>query len=209
MSHPRARANMLLVVIILTTIITLLLAMTMAPVNTATTRAKERELVYRGEHLAAGIRRYYGKFGRFPFDLEELIEQEPRFIRKLYPDPMTKDGEWTLVYLTTKDQTAIKGLNRALSRTLAAQTGQEEGSGNELNSENVQEQTDSLFTSTRRQITGLRSKSDKEGLLVRDDSSIYSDWLFSALPKPSLNLGDLTNALDAPPGASSSPGTKP
>lgn len=195
----RERGHMLLVAIILTTLLSLLLAMTIVPTNTASVRMKEQELVYRGTHLAQGIRRYYAKFGRFPFDLEELVDEEPRFVRQLYKDPMTEEGEWTLVYLTLKDADAVKGLNRALSRSLGAQLGLDPEGGEE-NSENVQNKPNNLFRSNRRQITGIRSQSDKEGLTVRDDSSIYSDWLFTALPQKTIGLSDISDAINRVPG---------
>ncbi|MCB1037579.1 MAG: hypothetical protein KDD47_27350, partial [Acidobacteria bacterium] len=36
--------------------------------------------------------------GRYPVRLEELYEVKPRSIRQLYPDPMTEDGTWGLIY---------------------------------------------------------------------------------------------------------------
>ena len=107
------RGHMLLAAIILVTIVSLVLAMTLQPVNTGKQRMLERELVYRGQHMAEGIRRFYNKYGRFPYELDELIDSEPRFVRKLYADPMTEEGEWTLVFLTPQDAQAVKTLNAA------------------------------------------------------------------------------------------------
>lgn len=189
------RGNMLLAAIVLVTIVTLILAMSMQPANTAKQRMLERELIYRGEHLAEGIRRFYNKYGRFPYELDELIDDDPRFVRKLYTDPMTEEGDWTLVYLTAQDTQAVKSLNAAQRRLTEAVTG--ESLPDEVNSENIDENPQaggsSLFNSRRQQITGLRSKSEVEGFMIRDDSSIHSDWLFTSLPKPKDDLGSLLN----------------
>lgn len=208
MSAARAysRGYMLLVAIVMVTVLSLVLAMTIIPVKTTATRMRERELVYRGEHIAAGIRRFYNKYGRFPYELDELIEQEPRFVRQVYKDPMAKDGHWTLVYLTALDQAAVTGLDRALGRAVAQVTGQEVET--EVNSENAAEQNpSSLFEPGRQQITGVRSSSDKEGLMMRDDSTLYSDWLFTALPKKKFGLEGLGQT--GLPTAPSEGGTQP
>ncbi len=190
--RTRARGYMLLVAIVMVTVLSLVLAMTLVPIKTTATRMRERELVYRGEHIAAGIRRFYNKYGRFPYELDELIDQEPRFVRQVYKDPMAADGHWTLVFLSATDQSAIAGLDRALGRAVSQVTGQEVET--EVNSENAAERNpSSLFEPGRQQITGIRSSSDKEGLMVRDESTLYSDWLFTALPKKKFGLEGLTS----------------
>lgn len=196
---------MLLVALVLITLLSLLMAMAIRPTNTQNQRLKEAELIYRGDHIAEGIKRFYGTYGRFPFSLEELVKEEPRFIRKLYKDPMTKDGEWTLVYLAATDLQAVQGLNAATRNLIEATTGEElpEGQGGEVNSETEAQQTgpglsqnpNSVFNIQRAQITGIRSKSEDQGFSVRDESQIYAEWLFTALPKPKddINLQDLLN----------------
>jgi len=57
-------------------------------------------LLFRGEQYAQAIRRFYLIHKRYPFALEELIESYPRCIRKLYPEPFSKNGEWGLIYLS-------------------------------------------------------------------------------------------------------------
>lgn len=166
MAHSTAngrRANILLVALVLTITLSLGIAMAIRPLRTQAQRIKEQQLVYRGEHIAEGIRRFYIKFRRFPFELDELVESDPRFIRQLYLDPMTEDGEWTLVYLSPLDSSRARSL---IPR--------------EENSENSE--TPNLSSRQTRQITGIRSKSNQVGLMLRNESQLYSDWLFSALP---------------------------
>lgn len=176
------RGQLLLVAIVLVTVISVSLATVIQPIHTTSLRQKEQLLIYRGEHIAAGIRKFYFEKGRFPFDLEELVDTKPRYIRKIYKDPMTQEGEWTLVYLQTGDQESINDLNALASRILFGEREEE------INSENVDEQEPGLrkprgvFSIRDRQITGVRSKSDAEGFAIRGETRIYAEWLFSALP---------------------------
>ncbi len=65
-------------------------------------RAKEAEMIWRGEQYARAVRLYYRKYGRFPQSFEDLTEPKGnlRFLRKAYADPMNrKDGTWRLIYV--------------------------------------------------------------------------------------------------------------
>jgi type II secretory pathway pseudopilin PulG len=61
-------------------------------------RDKEEELIFRGWQYAEAIRVFQQRQGRLPIRLDELIKVKPRSIRRLWKDPMTKDGEWGLVF---------------------------------------------------------------------------------------------------------------
>ena len=202
-SRPRPeRGHILLVVIVLVTLVTVMLSMSIRPTLTAGARMKERELLYRGKHMAEGIRRFYHKYGRFPFELEELLEQEPGFVRRIYADPMTVDGEWNLVYLVPEDRGSVQALSGGLARAVGA-SDEEENSENEKNEDQpgLNRSVDSAFRIRSRQITGIRSKSNEEGLRVHQDSRIYADWLFTALPRVEINLEDIIEG-GKPPGES-------
>jgi len=63
-------------------------------------REKEEELIFRGKQYVEAIRIYQVKNpGKFPASLEELVDPEERCIRKLYPDPMTENGEWRIILM--------------------------------------------------------------------------------------------------------------
>ena len=88
------------------TLVALLVAMTVASILMASVlelasaqaqREKEADLVFRGLQYAEGIRVFRRRFGRYPNSLKELIEVKPRSVRKLWKDPMTKDGEWGII----------------------------------------------------------------------------------------------------------------
>jgi type II secretory pathway pseudopilin PulG len=74
--------------------------------TTAQRREKERQLLFVGNQYQQAIGRYFeatpGPAKRFPPSLEALLK-DPRFpgtqryLRKLYPDPVTGSDEWGLV----------------------------------------------------------------------------------------------------------------
>lgn len=90
------------------TLVALLVGMTVASILIAAVlplasaqaqREREAELVFRGLQYAEGIRVFRRRFGRYPNSLKELLEVKPRSARKLWKDPMTKDGEWGIISL--------------------------------------------------------------------------------------------------------------
>jgi type II secretory pathway pseudopilin PulG len=63
-------------------------------------RQKEEELIFRGQQYRRAIQLYVRRFGRYPASLDDLEDtNDLRFIRKLYPDPMTPEGEWRLIHI--------------------------------------------------------------------------------------------------------------
>lgn len=89
------------------------IAMTMAvPVwKTVVQREKEEELIWRANQYLQAIDRYQRKYpGAFPTSFAQLRDQ--KFIRKLYKDPMTPDGEWLIRrQLSPNDPNALPGAN--------------------------------------------------------------------------------------------------
>lgn len=73
-----------------------------------TQREREEELIFRGLQYAEGIRRFRVKFGRYPTSLKEMIEVEPRTIRKLWRDPITNSDDWGLIFFG-QGQTPLTG----------------------------------------------------------------------------------------------------
>jgi len=77
--------------------------LTVALPNVATEvqRDQEAELIFRGEAIARAIRAYKAKTGSYPLTLDDLTKIRPRIIRKLYLDPMTREGphegDWDLI----------------------------------------------------------------------------------------------------------------
>ena len=106
-SLPRARkcqgGYALLILIFLTTLVLVASMSIGLRVLTEGRRAKEQEMIWRGNQYTRGIKLYYRKFGRFPTSMDDLIKPSVgniRFMRQAYKDPMNKeDGSWRLIYV--------------------------------------------------------------------------------------------------------------
>jgi len=85
--------------------------------KTIVKREKEKELLFRGDQYKKAIMSYYnfrkrGKTGSLPGKPKDLLKDPRssatvRHIRKLYPDPVSKDGKWILIFDRNK---RIKGV---------------------------------------------------------------------------------------------------
>jgi len=69
-------------------------------------REKETDLIWVGNQIRQAIGRYYerspGSMKRYPETLNDLLEDKrylsvQRYLRKLYPDPMTGKADWRLI----------------------------------------------------------------------------------------------------------------
>jgi type II secretory pathway pseudopilin PulG len=58
-------------------------------------RAKEAELIWRGEQYARALQCHRAQTGGLPEKLDELLDSD--CIRSLYPDPMVRSGEWRVI----------------------------------------------------------------------------------------------------------------
>jgi type II secretory pathway pseudopilin PulG len=75
--------------------------------STIAKREREEELMFRGDRIRKAIASYYdrvpaGKPHTYPGTLKDLLKDPrsmklARHLRKLYRDPMTRDGTWGLV----------------------------------------------------------------------------------------------------------------
>ncbi len=71
--------------------------------STVWRRDREEELIFRAEQYVDAIIAYRKEHaGQFPITLEALYEPGPRghrYIRKLYSEPIARNGKWGLLYL--------------------------------------------------------------------------------------------------------------
>jgi type II secretory pathway pseudopilin PulG len=163
-------------------------------------REREKELIFRGYQYMQAIELYQRKFpGAFPPNLEILVEQ--KFLRKLYPDPMTEDGEWRVLRQLSPElqmgaqqargavgsAAGITELNRsrAQMRTPGGQTvgGQGAGSfgarqgqptGGQFRSSLGRGQSEQGLGG----VVGVASKSEEETFYLVPGKEKYKDWLF-------------------------------
>lgn len=105
-SHQNQRGAALLVVLIVVVVLGLGAGIAGTSWQTIVQRAKERELLYRGEEYRKAIESYFlgndvGQQGTLPTSLEDLLEDprplyRVRHLRRLYSDPMT-GKEWFII----------------------------------------------------------------------------------------------------------------
>ncbi len=83
-----------------------ILGMTLATIgivwSTEIRRDKEAELLWIGDQYRVAIERYVSAGGQYPQELSDLLEDKRfpvarRYLRKLFPDPMTGQTDWQLV----------------------------------------------------------------------------------------------------------------
>jgi len=75
--------------------------------STTIAREKEKELLFRGDQIRRAIESYYngapgGGSKQYPSTLKDLLKDSRylatrRYLRKIYKDPVTKDGQWGLI----------------------------------------------------------------------------------------------------------------
>jgi len=87
----------------LVVLIGLMLAAAGEVAATAAQRERETQLLWVGHEYRAAIGRYWSHKRVYPQTLEELLGAAPdalvqvRYLRRLYPDPMTNAVDWVLV----------------------------------------------------------------------------------------------------------------
>ena len=65
-------------------------------------RENEAEMMFRAREIARACRKYQKDRGTYPLELKQLMEPGNRgqyFLRRLYKDPLVRDGKWGLIFL--------------------------------------------------------------------------------------------------------------
>jgi type II secretory pathway pseudopilin PulG len=92
--------------------------------STTWRRDNEEELIFRGNQYVDAIIAYRKEHGgQFPLNLEDLYKPGPRrlrYIRKLYKEPIGKDGKWGLLYLMPGGQGVYDPKAAQMAQTKAA-----------------------------------------------------------------------------------------
>jgi type II secretory pathway pseudopilin PulG len=157
--------------------------------RTMAKREAEEELVFRGQQYARAIGLYQRKFANaYPPNLDLLLKQ--KFLRKKYRDPMTKDGEFQLLYQGAMMPGAgVPGAARPGMQTGRGDQTQQQGSASQATGQpSGMAQTDarqSAFGSVGGQpgvpaggIIGVASKSKEKSLRVYNGRTTYNEWQF-------------------------------
>ncbi len=91
--------------------------------STMVQREKEEELLFRLGEFRTAIARYRADHNRHPQKLEDLLVdttqiQRKRYLRQIYPDPMTGKADWKLEFVEDKTG-AVSGIRDIRSRSTA------------------------------------------------------------------------------------------
>ena len=90
----------LLVFLLFSALLVIGLLRTLPSLVVQSQREREEEHIFRGQQYQRAIQLFVRKFGRYPNSLEELEEtNDLRFLRKRFPDILTRDGEWRLIHI--------------------------------------------------------------------------------------------------------------
>jgi len=127
-------------------------------------RVNEEQLIYIGEHYARAIRNFHLQHKRYPFKLKELIETQPRYLRKLYKDPITNSETWGIIRLSDvlSGRLQKKGKN----------------SVNQAIKTKIKSTTFSSQKLSSGQIVGIYSTSDETPFRNYQKGDSYKDWKF-------------------------------
>ncbi len=144
-------------IILLFAITVLLIGLMVAvPVwQTQIQREREEELIFRGKQYVEAIRLFQVKKpGSFPKTMDELLEE--KCIRRLYADPMTKNGEWNIILPSQRASAKQPG---SLQRVLVVPSSM-------------------LASVANAQIIGVVSASTQRSVKIYYEQESYDQWLF-------------------------------
>src|SRR5262245_54504534 len=102
-THDLESGHLLVGLMVLVAVMMILLTVTAQSWTFLDRRDNEAELIFRGEQYANAIEFYRKETQQYPMELKVLNQRGPhrhRFIRKLYKDPLSKDGKWGLLYMS-------------------------------------------------------------------------------------------------------------
>lgn len=128
-------------------------------------REREEELIFRGKQYVEAIRIFQMKNpGSFPKTLDELLEE--KCIRKLYKDPMGKDGEWNIILHYQGAPAKKPRRERRTSQKIGI-------------AQKIMIAPQSAVSSIQNpQIIGVVSSSLKESIKIYNEQETYDKWLF-------------------------------
>jgi type II secretory pathway pseudopilin PulG len=181
---PRARGYALLIFMFAITLMAFALMVAVPVWDTQMQREREAELIFRGKQYVEAIRIFQLKSpGAFPKQLEDLIDEDKRCIRRLYPDPMTKEGVWNVIL----QQEGFGGLaprgGPGLGRSGLVRGGPQRqpgvAPGGAGGATKVMVAPVSALSSIQNpRIIGVVSSSTKKSVRIYNDQESYDKWLF-------------------------------
>lgn len=180
-SRSEAGYNLVMLMVLLT-VLSIVLAASLPAWSNVIRRDREEELIFRGLQYAEAIRVFQNRFQRPPIRLEELIEVEPRSIRKLWKDPMTESGKWALI--------PLQGPTAPIQVQPPAgdeenQGRDEDGDGEPDGQDGEGEEEGGGFGGPKKQdvqvgpFKGVHSRSGKTSIMIFNGKERYDEWHFT------------------------------
>jgi len=159
------------------TILSVMVAVAMPVWKQVIQRDKEEEMIFRGWQYAEAIRVFQQRHGRLPTRLDELMKVKPRSIRQLWKDPMTKNGEWGLIFQGQQNLNQSQKLTPD-SGLAGATQGEDEngrgGSGGPTGQTGQGKQPQRVGP-----IVGVRSLSTESSIKMLFGEQEYDRWTFT------------------------------
>jgi type II secretory pathway pseudopilin PulG len=169
------------------TIMAVFLTVALPAWSTAAKREREAELVFRGQQYARAVALFQRKYANtFPPNLDILLNEH--FLRKKYKDPMTKDGEFQVLYA---NQQAAAQPNAGPNQPAQQGGGTVPQRGQP--GRPVTQVATGPAGGPQGGIVGVASKSTATSLRLYDGHDKYNEWVFVAT--------QVTNRINAPNGS--------
>jgi type II secretory pathway pseudopilin PulG len=173
--------------LVMLNIMAILLTVALPVWKTAVKREREAELIWRGGQYARAINLFRMKYANaYPPNVDILLKE--RFLRKKYKDPMTKDGEFQLLYAAQQQQRPGAG---GVSGAAGQITPAAPPPATPL------DQTPQGPAGAVGGIRGVASKSTEPSFKVFNGRSKYNEWQFT----PETVLGNRAAGAGQKPGA--------
>ncbi len=146
-------------------------------------REKEQELIFRGQQYARAISLYQRRFpGALPPNLDVLVEG--RFLRKKFKDPMSKDGEFQMLFQSGGPWAGVqRGQAGAVpGRGSQPSPGQVQNTVTILGSFSGGQFSGSVSLGGGRGVVGVASTSTDKSLKIYNGATVYNQWQFIYTP---------------------------
>lgn len=201
---PQSRGYALLIMMMVVTVLLVSLTAALPSIYHEGQRDREEELIFRGNEYARAIGLFRRRFNRFPSSVDELLRTNGlRFLRRAYPDPMSRDGKWRFIHAsingTLLDSKTLPAPGVAGSAPgqspfggLQGQTplggspsssGSPPGQSSRFGPQQREGETSSSFGQEGQGgfIAGVASRSTKESIRVLNHRTHYDEWEFLGL----------------------------
>lgn len=177
----------LIILMVFISILTVGLLIALPVLETQMRREREAELIFRGRQYVEAVRRYITKHpGAYPKSVEDLVKE--RFLRKAFPDPMTKDGAWNLILqmgppgaAPPRGPGSSRGEPSPFRNNLMQSQGpaRPEAGGSPASPQQVMIVPEaSLSAVNNPRIIGVVSSSPQKSFLIYEENETYDSWLF-------------------------------